>query len=161
MIKIYTTGGTIDKIYFDAKSEYSVGTPQIDSILKESLFQPEYEVEELLHKDSLEITADDRNAIRERIETDTHSRILITHGTDTMVETARALGGIPDKIIVLVGSLSPARFKGSDAVFNIGFAMGALQSLSPGVYIAMNGRVFLPEDVRKNRAANRFENLDG
>ncbi len=160
MIKIFTTGGTIDKVYFDAKSEYMVGAPQINSILTESLFQPAYEVEEVLQKDSLEITDDDRKLIRSRIEADDSSQILITHGTDTMVETARALKGISGKVIVLVGSLNPARFKGSDAEFNIGFAMGALQSLPFGVYIAMNGRIFLPEDVRKNRAANRFENLD-
>jgi L-asparaginase len=160
MIKIFTTGGTIDKVYFDAKSEYSVGTPQIASILSESLFQLDYEVEELLQKDSLEITDNDRQMIRARVEGEKNPLILITHGTDTMVDTARALNGLSGKVIVLVGSLSPARFKGSDAEFNIGFAMGALQSLPFGVYIAMNGRVFLPEDVRKNRAANRFENLD-
>jgi L-asparaginase len=160
MIKIFTTGGTIDKVYFDAKSEYAVGAPQISTILSGSLFQPDYEVEELLQKDSLEITEEDREMIRSRVESEELPQILITHGTDTMVETARALSGIPGKVIVLVGSLSPARFKGSDAEFNIGFAMGALQSLPFGVYIAMNGRIFLPEDVRKNRAANRFENLD-
>ena len=117
-------------------------------------------MEEVLTKDSLEITEEDRQLIRSRIESEDCSQILITHGTDTMVETGRALDGITGKVIVLVGSLTPARFKGSDAEFNIGFAMGALQSLPFGVYIAMNGRVFLPSDVRKNRAANRFENLD-
>ena len=160
MIKIFTTGGTIDKVYFDAQSAYSVGDPQISTILSGSLFQPDYEVEELFQKDSLEITDEDRQMIRSRIEAEKTSQILITHGTDTMVDTARALRGLSGKVIVLVGSLSPARFKGSDAEFNIGFAMGALQSLPFGVYIAMNGRVFLPDDVRKNRAANRFENLD-
>jgi len=160
MIKIFTTGGTIDKVYFDAKSLFSIGTPQTSTILENALFQPEFEVEELFKKDSLDITEEDRALICKRVSSDTARCILITHGTDTMVETARALEAIPDKVIVLVGSLSPARFKGSDAEFNIGFAMGALQSLTPGVYIAMNGRVFRPDDVRKNREANRFENLD-
>lgn len=89
-----------------------------------------------------------------------HSLVLITHGTDTMVQTLEALAPICDnKTVVLVGSLSPARFKGTDAEFNIGFALGAVQALPPGAYIAMNGRVFREGNVRKNREANRFETL--
>ena len=83
--------------------------------------------------------------------------MLITHGTDTMVETAAELKGLPDKTIVLTGALNPARFKDSDAVFNIGCAVGAVQCLPVGVYIAMNGKVWDPEHVRKNRRENRFE----
>jgi L-asparaginase len=83
--------------------------------------------------------------------------VLVTHGTDTMIDTARVLASIADKTIVLTGALNPARFRGSDAEFNIGTAVGAVQSLSPGVYIAMNGRVWDPGKVRKNVAANRFE----
>ena len=86
--------------------------------------------------------------------------MLITHGTDTMVDTARALGDLADRTIVLTGALNPARFRGSDAEFNIGTAVGAVQSLPPGVYIAMNGRVWDPARVRKNVAANRFEAAD-
>lgn len=157
MIKIFTTGGTIDKVYFDAKSIFSIGTPQTRMILESAMFQPEFEVEELFKKDSLDITEEDRALIRQRVSEDPAKKILITHGTDTMVETARVLEGIPGKVIVLAGSLNPARFKGSDAEFNIGFAMGTLQSHTAGVYIAMNGRVFLPSDVRKNRDENRFE----
>ena len=82
---------------------------------------------------------------------------MITHGTDTMIDTAHALADLKDKVIVLVGSLSPSRFKGSDAEFNIGFALAAVQLLPPGVYIAMNGMVFRHDEVHKNRAANRFE----
>jgi len=81
----------------------------------------------------------------------------VTHGTDTMVETALVLESIPGKVIVLTGSLNPARFAGSDAVFNVGTAVGAVQSLPDGVYIAMNGRIWDPRRVRKNVAANRFE----
>ncbi|MCB1590464.1 MAG: asparaginase, partial [Xanthomonadales bacterium] len=86
-----------------------------------------------------------------------HKHVLITHGTDTMVETARALAPLRDKVIVLTGALNPARFSGSDAVFNIGCAVGAVQCLPDGVYLAMNGRIWHPEQVRKNRADNRFE----
>jgi L-asparaginase len=85
--------------------------------------------------------------------------VLVTHGTDTMVETAKVLATIPDKTIVLTGALNPARFRGSDAEFNIGTAVGAVQSLPAGVYIAMNGRIWDPARVRKNVDANRFEAL--
>ena len=85
--------------------------------------------------------------------------MLVTHGTDSMVETARVLASLSDKTIVLTGALNPARFRGSDAEFNIGTAVGAVQCLPAGVYIAMNGRIWEPTKVRKNVAANRFEAL--
>ncbi len=159
-IKIITTGGTIDKVYFDARSEYAVGQQQITSILEQSNVHAPVEVEQLFQKDSLDVTEEDRTLVVEKTRNDPCSHILITHGTDTMVETARALECIPHKIIVLAGSLSPARFKGTDAEFNIGFALGALQALSPGVYIAMNGRIFPSDNVRKNGEERRFEELD-
>jgi L-asparaginase len=158
-IKIFTTGGTIDKVYFDAKSEYAVGDPQITTILRDAGVAVPYAVESLFSKDSLDITPEDRALIVRRVEAESAAHILITHGTDTMVETARALDRVAGKTIVLVGSLSPARFKNSDAEFNIGFALGALQALPPGVYIAMNGRIFPSGAVRKNREWNRFEPL--
>lgn len=157
MIKIFTTGGTIDKTYFDAKSEYEVGDPQIVGILREANVTVPYEIEILLRKDSLDMTDADRRLIHDRVRAEPAERILITHGTDTMIDTARALRDVPDKTIVLVGSLSPARFKHSDAEFNIGFAMGAVQALPPGIYITMNGHIFEPEHVRKNRERNLFE----
>lgn len=163
-IQILTAGGTIDKLYFDAKSEYEVGEPQIGEILREAGVTADYDVEVVLRKDSLEMTDADRRTLVRRATDAEAQHVLITHGTDTMVLTARALrealagdGDMPTKTVVLVGSLSPARFKASDAVFNIGFAMAAAQTLSPGVYIAMNGQVFRPEEVRKNAEANRFE----
>ena len=159
-IKILTTGGTIDKVYFDAKSEYEVGPPQIVEILQEAHVTVDYTVESVLSKDSLDMTDDDRQSLRRRILADPCERILITHGTDTMIQTALSLRGIPEKTIVLTGSMQPARFKVTDAVFNIGTAMGAVQSLPPGVYLAMNGRVFDPAQVRKNRKENRFEEID-
>lgn len=156
-VKIFTTGGTIDKVYFDDLSDYEVGEPQVVEILKEANVAFDYELDELMRKDSLEMTQSDRALLRERIEAESARLILVTHGTDTMVETARHLRGIRDKVIVLTGSLTPARFKGSDAVFNVGCAVGALQSLQPGVYVAMSGRVFDAERVCKNREAARFE----
>jgi L-asparaginase len=156
-LKFITTGGTIDKVYFDAKSEYEVGSPQIVEILKEAHATFEFELESLLRKDSLDMTEEDRQLIRRKIEADPCPRIVVTHGTDTMIQTAKALRGIPDKTIVLTGSMQPARFKSTDAAFNVGVAIGAAQVLPPGVYIAMNGQVFDPEKARKNAAESRFE----
>jgi L-asparaginase len=154
---IVTTGGTIDKIYFDDKSDYQVGEPQIGRILEELGVAFRFTVIPLLRKDSLHITAEDRELLRAAIAAQPARHVLVTHGTDTMVETAQVLASITDKTIVLTGALNPARFRGSDAEFNIGTAVGAVQSLPPGVYIAMNGRVWDPRRVRKNVAANRFE----
>jgi len=156
---IITTGGTIDKIYFDDKSDYQVGEPQISQILHLMHVAFDFEVTALMRKDSLHITSDDRNLIRSAVAASDASHVLITHGTDTMVETAAELIGLQGKTIVLTGALNPARFKDSDAIFNIGCAVGAVQCLPQGVYIAMNGRVWDPEHVRKNRRENRFEPL--
>jgi L-asparaginase len=156
-LTIVATGGTIDKIYFDDKSAYQIGAPQIGDILKQLGVAFEFEVIALMRKDSLHMDDADRDLIRRTIQAQPHRHVLVTHGTDTMVETARALTGIAGKTIVLTGALNPARFQGSDAVFNIGCAVGAIQALPDGVYIAMNGRVWDPQRVRKNRDANRFE----
>jgi L-asparaginase len=157
-ITILTTGGTIDKVYFDAKSDYEVGEPLIGEILQEANVNFDFDVHTLFQKDSLDLTDADRFVIVETVRECTDRHIVITHGTDTMVETARAIEEAnTGKTVVLVGALNPARFRSSDAIFNIGFAMAAVQALSPGVYIAMNGQVFSPDRVRKNRAANQFE----
>ncbi len=154
---IVTTGGTIDKIYFDAKSDYQVGEPQIGGILEEFKVAFRFHVIPLLRKDSLFVTDADRQLLRATIAAQDEAHVLVTHGTDSMVQTAEVLAGIPGKTIVLTGALNPARFEGSDAVFNIGCAVGAVQSLPEGVYIAMNGRIWDPRKVRKNVEANRFE----
>jgi L-asparaginase len=156
-LTIVTTGGTIDKIYFDDKSQFQIGDPQIGEILEALGVAFTFEVVPVMRKDSLHMDDHDRAEIRAAIERQPHRPVLVTHGTDTMVETARALQGIAGKVIVLTGALNPALFKGSDAVFNIGCAVGAVQSLPDGVYIAMNGRVWDPMRVRKNVDANRFE----
>ena len=154
---IVTTGGTIDKVYFDDKSDYQVGEPQIGRILQELGVAFRFSVIPILRKDSLHIDAADRELLRATIVAQPMRRVLVTHGTDTMVETAAVLDGIAGKTILLTGALNPARFRGSDAEFNIGTAVGAVQSLPEGVYIAMNGRVWDPRRVRKNVSANRFE----
>ena len=159
-LTIVATGGTIDKIYFDDKSAYQIGAPQIGEILTQLGVAFAFEVIALMRKDSLHMDDADRDLVRRTILAQPHRHILVTHGTDTMVETARALAGIAGKTIVLTGALNPARFQGSDAVFNIGCAVGAIQALPDGVYIAMNGRVWDPQRVRKNREANRFEGAD-
>lgn len=156
-LRIFTTGGTIDKVYFDAKSDYAVGEPVVGEILGEARVTFEFGITELFRKDSLDISELDRAAIREAVLADPARHVLITHGTDSMPETARALQGIPDKTIVLTGAMSPARFRNSDAVFNIGCAVGAMACLAPGVYVAMNGRLFSADEVRKNLDRGLFE----
>lgn len=157
MIQIFTTGGTIDKVYFDANSEFEIGESLVPELLAESNIHKGYRLQGLLRKDSLEMTEEDRVLVREAVTACDSNRILITHGTDTMAETAQTLSPLSDKTIVLTGAMQPARMRRSDAVFNIGFAWSALQLLPPGVYIAMNGEVFEAGAVRKNLKAQRFE----
>jgi L-asparaginase len=159
-IRFITTGGTIDKIYFDAVSNYEIGESPVQGILAEGLVQFDFEVVPLLKKDSLEMDDADRARLRAYVEEDDESLYVITHGTDTMPETARSLMGLEGKTIVLTGALTPARFRTTDAVFNVGMAVAAVQIAPPGVYIAMSGQVFEAGTVRKNRARNRFEITD-
>jgi len=154
---IITTGGTIDKMYFDDKSDFQVGEPQIGRMLEELGVAFRFQIIPILRKDSLHLTGADRALIHATIAAQPARHVLITHGTDSMIATANALADIKDKTIVLTGALSPARFQGSDAEFNIGTAVGAVQTLPAGVYIAMNGRIWDPLKVRKNVEANRFE----
>ena len=156
-IKIYTTGGTIDKVYFDQKSEYQVGDPQANGVLERANVDLDYEVESIIRKDSLDFTDEDRELIRKKVESTPLVRVVITHGTDTMIDTAKILKSIIGKTIVMTGSMYPAQFRDSDAVFNIGCAVTAVQILGPGVYIVMNGRIFKPHRACKNVELNRFE----
>ncbi|MDH4124989.1 MAG: asparaginase domain-containing protein [Gammaproteobacteria bacterium] len=156
-IRFVTTGGTIDKVYFDALSQYEVGDSPIRQILTEGLVNIGYDIVPLLQKDSLEMTDADRTKLCDFIANDSADRYVITHGTDTMPQTAEALAAIPGKTMVLTGALTPARFRTTDAVFNVGMAVAAVQVCAAGVYIAMNGEVFVAGQVRKNRAENRFE----
>lgn len=152
----FTTGGTIDKIYFDALSEFQVGETALHPILREGNVTLPVQVTALMRKDSLELTDDDRKTIRDAVVASASRAILITHGTDTMAKTAEALRDIADKTIVLTGAMQPASLRQSDSVFNVGFALAAAQLAAPGVYIAMNGRLFEAGHVKKDRAANRF-----
>lgn len=156
-IHFITTGGTIDKVYFDAKSDYEIGPPQVEEVLREAGVAFEFTVEPVLAKDSLEMTSEDRELILQRVAASSASRIIVTHGTDTMVETAEVLRGVLDKTIVLTGAMQPARFRRTDATFNIGMAVGVVSALPAGVYIAMNGGIFDPACVRKNRERHCFE----
>lgn len=155
-IKIISAGGTIDKVYFDRMSEYKVGKPQIIEMLKEANFDLDLDFQSILKKDSLDFTDEDRLLIKKEVEEDSCSHIVITHGTDTMIETAGILKDITGKVIVLTGSMQPANFKFSDAPYNIACALMAVQLLKPGAYIVMNGKVFDPDKVQKDRKSNRF-----
>ena len=158
-LHIFTTGGTIDKLYFDALSEFQIGGPVIGGILQQMNVGFDYQVDELMRRDSLDMTDEDRRQIQTQVCESEAQHILIMHGTDGMVETAGWLGGFYNKIIILTGALQPAAFSDTDAIFNIGCAVGALQALSPGVYIAMNGEIFAADKVIKNRSKDRFESL--
>lgn len=156
-VTIITTGGTIDKIYFDAKNDYHIGTPQAPKILERAGVTLDTPLIPLFRKDSLEITDADRALIRDAVQQQSGDKIVITHGTDTMAKTGEYLKGIAGKTIVLMGAMYPAEFRDSDAVFNLGAAVIAAQTLPEGVYIAMNGRIFDPANCVKNIAENRFE----
>ncbi len=157
-IKVFTAGGTIDKVYFDAKSQYEVGESNVQLLFKEMNVGFDYTVESILRKDSLEMTDADRELILDNVRREPCRKIIITHGTDTMIDTARLLQQhVADKTVVLTGAMQPALFRNSDAVFNIGCALGALLARDSGVYVVMNGMIFDPRHARKNREAGRFE----
>ena len=128
-ILVLTTGGTIDKIYFDAKSNFQVGQSVVGELLREAQVDVAFELKEVLRKDSLDLTDDDRELIRRVIEEADQRRVVVTHGTDTMTDTAAVLASIPDKTIVLTGALNPARFAATDASFNVGMAFAAAPAL--------------------------------
>jgi L-asparaginase len=158
-IKIITTGGTIDKVYFDALSDYQVGEPSIGQILEEANVELDYIVEKVCKKDSLDLTDADREAIADAVRNSKETRVLITHGTDTMIKTAQFLRNIAGKTIVFTGAMNPTKLRNSDAFFNVGCAIIAVQTLPSGVYIAMNGQIHNPERIQKNRTHQRFELL--
>ena len=155
-ILVLTTGGTIDKAYFDALSEYQITDSVIAALLKEARVACPFRVVELMRKDSLELTDEDRALIAATAYSAPEARIVVTHGTDTMTDTAKVLAGIGGKTMVLTGALAPARFAVSDAAFNLGMAFAAAQVAAPGVWIARSGQVFDGLQVRKDRAAGRF-----
>lgn len=155
-ILVLTTGGTIDKAYFDALSEYQIVDSGIPALITQARVALPFRVVELMRKDSLELTDADRALIAAAVREAPETRVVITHGTDTMTETAKALAAIPAKTMVLTGALSPARFADTDAPFNLGMAFATAQVATPGVWIAMSGQVFDGLNVRKDRAAGKF-----
>jgi L-asparaginase len=159
-IVVLTTGGTIDKTYFDALSKYQIGESVVQRLLEIGRVTYPFRIVEALRKDSLELTPEDREMLRAKVTELATTRVVITHGTDTMTETARVLASVRDKTIVFTGSLSPARFSESDASFNLGMAFATAQIAPPGVYIAMSGQVFRADKVRKDHAAGRFVPLE-
>ena len=155
-IKFFAVGGTIDKVYFDALSKYEIGESNINDILKDARVNFKSDVSSIFKKDSLDMTDQDRSAVYKIVKNDTYDKIIITHGTDTMIETAKVLETIKNKTIVLTGAMEPAKFRSSDAVFNLGSAVAAVQTLNYGVYIVISGRVFKPGNVKKDRTLKMF-----
>ncbi|WP_188063499.1 asparaginase domain-containing protein [Sphingobium sp. KCTC 72723] len=155
-ILLLTTGGTIDKVYFDALSDYQVGETVVGRLLDVARVKRPFRVEEVARKDSLELDDADRALIYARVAAAPENHVIITHGTDTMTDTARQLADIPGKTVVLVGALAPARFGESDASFNLGMAFATVQVAQPGIYITMSGSVFPADQVIKDRAKGAF-----
>lgn len=159
-IRVFVTGGTFDKKYNELDGSLVFGDTHVSEILSLGRCKLPIKVRTLMMVDSLEMTAEDREIIVTNCKNCRENRIIITHGTDTMVETARNLGlqGL-DKTVVLTGAMVPFTFGSSDGLFNMGSAVAFVQSLPVGVYIAMNGRVFSWDNVRKNRQLGEFEEL--
>ncbi|MEJ2081439.1 MAG: asparaginase domain-containing protein [Acidobacteriota bacterium] len=159
-VRILATGGTFDKEYDELRGQLFFKESHLTEILKLGRCRLEAEVETVMLIDSLEMTEQDRRAIVEHCLSVPEERIIITHGTDTMVETARLLATeVHGKTIVLTGAMIPFAFGSSDGLFNIGGAMTAVQILPNGVYIVMNGQVFPWYRARKNRATGIFERI--
>lgn len=157
-IQLFVTGGTFDKEYNELTGELFFKSTHVDDMLRLGRCRLELTVETLMMIDSLDMTDSDRQLILERCAAVPAKRIVITHGTDSMEQTAAVLGrGIAGKTIVLTGAMVPYKFGSSDGMFNLGTALAFVQSLAPGVYVAMNGQCFLWHSVRKNRELGVFE----
>ena len=159
-IRVFVTGGTFDKEYDELTGKLYFRNTHVDEMLRRGRCALDVDIETLMMVDSLQMTDEQRARIVQACSECGESQIVITHGTDTMVETARAIAqGVDGKTIVLTGAMVPYAFGSSDGVFNLGSALSFVQSLPNGVYIAMNGRSFRWDDVRKNRDAGVFEPL--
>ncbi len=157
-IKVLITGGTIDKQYNELNGELIFTQSGVKEMLAQGRAKLEISYETVMLKDSLELTDDDRQKILAACLACNESQIVITHGTDTMVETSQVLAAeVKNKTIVLLGAMVPYQFKYSDTLFNLGCAMAAVQTLESGVYITMNGKVFKYDEVVKNKAVGEFQ----
>ena len=160
-IKVLITGGTIDKQYNELNGELIFTQSSVEDMLAQGGAKLDISVETVMLKDSLDMDDNDRQKILTSCLACEESQIVITHGTDTMVETSQVLAaGIKDKTIVLLGAMVPYQFKNSDALFNLGCAMAAVQTLVNGVYITMNGKIFNYDEVIKNRELGEFQHRD-
>jgi L-asparaginase len=159
MIRIFVTGGTFDKTYDEIRGRLTFADSHLPEMLRLGRSRVEVTLRTLMMIDSLDMTEADREMIVRNCEQCEDSRIVITHGTDTMVETAAALSRIEGKTIVLTGAMIPYAFGSSDGLFNLGSALSFVQTLPPGVYIAMNGQHFAWNRVRKNRQTGAFESV--
>jgi L-asparaginase len=158
MVRVLVTGGTFDKTYDEISGRLSFGTTHVPEMLRLGRSRVELTVETLMMVDSLDMTDADRARVVARCVECPERHVVVTHGTDTMAETARALAaGVRDKTIVLTGAMVPYAFGSSDGLFNLGSAVSFAQVLPPGVYIAMNGQCFLWDRVRKNQETGVFE----
>jgi len=159
-IRILITGGTIDKEYDPLTGEMTFAKSHLSNMLNQVRSRVEVILEEVMLKDSLHMKEEDREEILNRCIKSTENKIIITHGTDTMVETAQILGrNIDDKTIVLVGAMIPYALGASDALFNLGCAFAAVQALPQGIYLTMNGKILDWDHVRKNRESGEFEEI--
>jgi len=159
-IRILITGGTIDKEYDPLTGELTFSKSHLSNMLHQVKCKARFILEEVMLKDSLKMMSEDREEILKKCINCLEDKIIVTHGTDTMVETARVLGNnVKGKTVVLVGAMIPYAFGASDALFNLGCAFSAVQALQPGVYITMNGEIFNWDNVRKNRESGEFEEL--
>ncbi len=154
-VHVIATGGTIDKEYSLA-GELEIGAPMVPSLLETGRAWLDLTVETVVGKDSLDLTDDDRAVIREAVLAAPADRVLVTHGTDTMARTAAELTDVGGKVVVLTGAMVPARMRDTDAAFNLGLAVAALQTMPPGVWIAISGRIFPADAVRKDTTIGRF-----
>lgn len=160
-IRVFVTGGTFDKEYDEIRGELSFGDTHLPEMLRRGRCALDLEVRTLMMVDSLDLTDADRELIARSCVRAAEARIVITHGTDTMVQTAAALAElVQGKTVVLTGAMIPYTFGSSDGLFNLGSALSFVQVLPPGVYIAMNGRCFPWDAVRKNRKTGMFEALE-
>ena len=159
-IRIFITGGTFDKEYNELNGQLYFKDTHLHELLELGRNLVPVKIRTLMMVDSLEMTDEDRDLIAHQCNQCDESEIVITHGTDTMVETAiRLAEQIKEKTIVLTGAMIPIKFGSSDGLFNLGSALAFAQSLSPGVYVAMNGRYFHWDNVRKNKQTGVFEEL--
>ena len=157
MIRFLITGGTIDKEYNELNGELYFPKTHLIEMLKQARCKYPVATEQLMLKDSLEMSANDRERIKKACLSAVENKIIVTHGTDTMVDTARHLVGIKDKTIVLFGAMIPYSMSHSDALFNLGCAVAAVQTLKSGVYITMNGKVVKYDEVVKNKKIGEFQ----